>query len=142
MIGAVERGAPAVERIAVLVVDDEPAILDLLKDMLSERAFEVWIAKSHRQALKILAARPANFGLLVADINLGLGGTGFDIAHVARRANPSISVVYISGSVKRIDWAAIAGAVLFPKPFNVSDLGDLVDAMTKSNSSGRCIAAA
>ena len=48
-------------------------------------------------AYRELERAPESFAVLVADLNLGRGATGFDVARQARFRNPEIAVVYISG---------------------------------------------
>ncbi len=61
----------------ILVVDDDPAILRLLKDKLEGAGYEVWTAASGKQALEIMERRGMPH-LAVVDINMpGMNGLHF-----------------------------------------------------------------
>ena len=80
---------------SVLVVEDENDVLEIVREALERRGLEVRTADSDRSAFSILEAEPRSFDVLVADINLGEGVTGFDIARRARQLQPDLQVVYI-----------------------------------------------
>jgi DNA-binding response OmpR family regulator len=61
----------------ILVVDDDPAILRLLKDKLEGAGYEVWTAASGHQALEVIERRGMPH-LAVVDINMpGMNGLRF-----------------------------------------------------------------
>ncbi len=61
---------------AVLVVDDEEDVSDLIREILVRDGFEVTVANSAEAALDLLAGQ--DFALILTDLNMpGLGGRGF-----------------------------------------------------------------
>ncbi|SDI19288.1 hybrid sensor histidine kinase/response regulator [Alloyangia pacifica] len=75
---------------AVLVVDDEEDVSDLIREILLRDGFEVTVANSAETALDLLAGQ--DFALILTDLNMpGLGGRGFyerllrDLPAMARR---------------------------------------------------------
>jgi len=59
------------------------------------------------------------FAALIVDINLGRGTTGFDVARYARRLNPSLPVIYVTGGLPRsVAVYGVPGGALVPKPFD------------------------
>jgi len=56
--------------IRVLVVDDEPAVLRLLKAMLDPQQYDVTTAPGGRQALELCLAPDAQFDALVTDVTM------------------------------------------------------------------------
>jgi len=67
--------APASQRGAVLVIDDEPNVGELIAQILKKDGYEVVLASSAEDALKRL---PGAFDLILSDLNMpGLGGRAF-----------------------------------------------------------------
>lgn len=109
----------------VLLVEDEPLVAELVRETLEDEGLDVCALYSGREALGRLAAEPRSFQVLVTDINLGEGVTGFDVAAAARAANPDVQVVYVTGLPSNI-YAAEVEALMFPKPFHPVELASQV----------------
>lgn len=109
---------------AVLLVEDEADIRDLLESAFEEHGLPVRSAGADRAAYAILEKEARSFSLLVTDINLGEGTTGFDVAREARRLNPDIKVIYISGEVDRPGAFGVDGGEMVCKPFTPTELVD------------------
>lgn len=109
----------------VLLVEDEPLIAELIQSALEEVDLTLCVALSPKVAVAELEAEPRCFAALATDINLGDSLTGFDLARRARELNADVKVVYITGLPSNI-YAAEESALMFPKPFDVSDLADQV----------------
>lgn len=70
---AEDRQAPATGR--VLVVDDEPEVAELIREILGKEGFAVDSAESGEAALSALRAQP--YTLILTDLNMpGMGGRG------------------------------------------------------------------
>jgi DNA-binding response OmpR family regulator len=110
----------------VLVVEDEPAVADLVEDALLEAGFSVTVAHDDRTAFRTLEREPRNFAVIVTDINLGAGVTGFDIARRARSLNDEIKVVYISGQGPHSDQFSVEAALMIDKPFRPRELAEQI----------------
>jgi DNA-binding response OmpR family regulator len=108
---------------SALVVDDEPALLSLLEDVLVDAGFETTCFGRGAPALDALAQR--RFDLLVVDI--GLPDTnGMRICEVARqRYGDEIAILIITADNRkeRCITAFELGADDFvPKPFDLDEL--------------------
>ena len=114
---------------AVLVVEDEPDVLEIVQDALERRGVDVRTALSDTDAFAQLEAEARAFDLLIADINLGEGVTGFDVARRARLLNPDLKVVYITGHAAHLDKFGVPDSVMFPKPFYADELAERVCGM-------------
>lgn len=110
----------------VLVVEDEAEVLAVVQDALERRGVTVRTAETDEHAYAILEAEARSFQLLIADINLGVGTTGFDVARRARQLHPDLQVVYITGHAAHLDRFGVPDAVMFPKPFYPEELADEV----------------
>ena len=118
----------------VLVVEDEADVLEVVHDALKRKGLEVRTALSDRQAFSLLEGEARSFEILIADINLGEGVTGFDVARHARQLNPDLKVIYITGHAAHLDRFGVPDAVMFPKPFYPDELADRVVAMIEDPS--------
>jgi CheY-like chemotaxis protein len=110
-------------RPAVLVVEDEPRICELIAEILRPEGFEPVCANSDNEALDLLRARQP-FACLVVDVNLREGLTGFDVARFARSLTPNLPVVFTSGEASRasFDIHAVDGSLFLAKPFTAEDM--------------------
>jgi len=108
----------------ILLVEDEADVRELIEDALAERGLEVRSAATDRAAYQILESEAAAYALLIADINLGEGTTGFDVARRARQLNSGLKVIYITGHAAHLSRFGVEGGEMFPKPFRPAELAD------------------
>jgi len=89
--------APAPQSPRVLIVDDEPSLLEVIGDAVGPRGMgcRVVSASSVAQAKRILASQPIE--LLVADLNLP-DGDGMSLLPALRQPHPGASAIVITGS--------------------------------------------
>jgi two-component system, cell cycle response regulator CpdR len=100
----------------VLAVDDEPLMLDVTAEMLTDLGCEVVTASDAEEALEKLATN-SRIEILVTDINMP-GVNGCELAERAVRIYRGLKVIVVSG-------LQIDGCVGFPllkKPFSQLDL--------------------
>jgi DNA-binding response OmpR family regulator len=119
-------------RPAVLIVDDEPAMLELVRDVL-DRTIDCRLisAGSIHEAKRILDEQPVQVVLL--DVNLP-DGDGMSLLPVIREKHPTAQSVVITGqpSLDGAIGAIRAGVSDFlPKPFAADDLRGRVDRAIK-----------
>ena len=108
----------------ILLVEDEADIRELIEDAFAERGLELHSAASDRVAYEILEVEAGAYDLLIADINLGEGTTGFDVARRARQLNGALRVIYITGHAAHLSRFGVDGGEMFPKPFRPAELVD------------------
>ena len=80
----------------VLLINDDPLVRQTLMDTLAEEGIEVDGLANAEDALVLLGAGQVP-DVLVADIDLGAGLNGLDLAAIARERHPAVEVVLISG---------------------------------------------
>jgi DNA-binding response OmpR family regulator len=107
----------------VLVVEDESQICELLSDMLQADGFEPHCVQTDRGAYQALQHDRA-FACMVVDVNLGSGTTGYDVARYARRIDPALPVIYVSGQTSPGSFNAngVPGSLFVAKPFTAEEL--------------------
>ncbi len=126
-------GVRSVERLRVVVVDDDDAVRGLAKEMLEEMGHEVVEAASGRSALKFLK-EGGQCDLLLVDFAMPLMN-GSECATEARKVCPDLSILFMTGYVdndalKR--WSEL-GVRTLNKPFQYADLAEAVHQAGKSS---------
>jgi len=126
--------APAKDKLSVLVVEDEKAIRDLLKFVLSNRYELEFHSVDSAQALKEFMATPKFKDIHIAFVDNSLegegshNGTGHASIPEMLKANPRLGVIAMSGSSERRTQAEEEFKVPFlPKPFYPQEAVGLVE---------------
>lgn len=83
----------------VLLIDDDALVRETLAETLACEGIEVDGLASAEDALILLGAGQVP-DVLVADVDLGAGLSGVDLADIARERHPDVEVVLISGSTR------------------------------------------
>ena len=110
---------------SILVVDDDPSVLEMLHDALDLWGFDVFLANNGREGLNVLARQKVDGILLDMDMPVMDGQTMLD---ELRWLGYPIPVVIMSGSVKgpALRQLVKEGAQGFmSKPFSLSFLRDV-----------------
>ena len=108
----------------ILVIDDEPAIADLVCDVLEDDGYELVCTTCGHDAL-VRLDREGAFDAVITDINLGGKIDGIEVAKRAREAKPDATIIYTSGAAaKRVAYEGIRGAAFIPKPFKASEISN------------------
>ncbi|GAA0302980.1 response regulator [Sphingomonas oligophenolica] len=104
--------------IRILLAEDEQVIALTLEDALVDGGYAVSVASTGEDALSRLAVGAAELSGLITDIRLGGTMDGWEIARMARQANPTIAVVYMTGD-SAADYSAqgVPDSLILQKPF-------------------------
>lgn len=109
--------------VTILLVEDEPLVRELSRDMLERQGYRVILAADAPEAERI-GARPVGFDLLITDAVMP-GMTGPELAKRLRASRPDLKVLYIAGYAEpaiRHDDMAVAGSAQIDKPFSADAL--------------------
>ncbi|HKC60564.1 MAG TPA: response regulator, partial [Myxococcales bacterium] len=79
---------------SILIVDDEPVVLDVLKRLLEEEGREIALAGSPDEAMRIAERGPLDVALI--DKNLQ-GASGLDLSRKLKALQPELEVILITG---------------------------------------------
>ena len=118
---APSRGTRA--RPNILVVDDDTATQDLLREILSEEGCRVVTSGSGEEALKV--GERESFDLIISDLNLGPELDGLDVLRSYKSSHPESEVILITafGSLENAIEAVKAGAFDYiSKPFKIDEV--------------------
>jgi signal transduction histidine kinase len=109
----------------ILVVDDEEAVRELLRDLLESEGFRVYLAPGGREALNLFAAQ--RFDGIFTDVGMP-GMSGWELAQAIRQRNQRIPIAVITGwgeavgsdeqREARVDWVVT-------KPFRAERISEL-----------------
>lgn len=98
---------------SLLLVDDEPALLELLKKFLERNGHTVRTCADPSDALELVQAAPGGFDLVVSDLTLA-GMTGEEMIERMRASSPGLPAIIASGYPYR---PYLAGVEFLQKPF-------------------------
>ena len=109
------------EKIAVLVVEDEPITRMDVVEQLEEGGFKVFEASDADRAIKILETNPA-IRILFTDIDMPGSMDGLKLAAAVRDRWPPIRIVVASG-LRKVNMDALPdNSRFFSKPYNVNEI--------------------
>jgi CheY-like chemotaxis protein len=112
----------------VLVVEDQPMLRTLTRELLAEAGYRVLDAENGDAALRIAGGHPGPIDLLVTDVVMP-GMTGPELARQLGASRPFMRVVYCSGYTEDAlmrSGRVGPGSAFLPKPFAPADLERVV----------------
>ena len=117
--------------VRILIVDDEAAIIGLLKTLLEASSFEVDVAKSAAEAKSRL--RESNFDLVITDMRMEAPLAGYEVVRAARQMHPSPATVILTAfPIPSSEWRASGADGLLVKGADMLDLPNkLRDILTR-----------
>ena len=130
---AVDAGAPAVEskpleianredKVRVLVVDDETAVREVLREALEAEGCEVIVAESGEIALKLYDAAAGKLDVVFTDIGMP-EMSGWELASEIRKRSETVALAIVSGWADAISCdarQAIKADWVVSKPFDIA----------------------
>jgi PAS domain S-box-containing protein len=105
---------------AILIVEDDVALLDVISTMLKSSGYRVHTASTEAAAIEIAMKHPGTLDLLVSDVVMK-GTSGPELADKLRLLQPEMKVLYMSGYVgdKLSDYGPLE---VLEKPFAKNEL--------------------
>ena len=115
---------------SILLLEDEPAVLDLIGRLLADHGHRVHRASSGVEAMQIWTEHAADIKLLLTDIRMPHGMSGYDVAGNLLALNPALKVILMSGypsESPQLEQILRRGAVFLSKPCPPTTLNDAVE---------------
>ena len=124
----------------VLCIDDEPALVELLRDQLMTLGYRVTAHRSPVAALSDFRARPQDFDVLLTDLTMP-AMSGADLAEEIVKVRPDLPIVITTGYGHVMTEERSKGLGLRPllyKPFTMATLGEAIqDALASAKKGGQ-----
>ena len=112
----------------ILVVDDEPEIRKLVSAMLSGSGYNIMLADTGEQAIKLFRKQIKAIDLLLTDV-VAPGMAGPTLADQLTELKPDLRVLFMSGYDNRQvvqKYVVEKGYLLLTKPFTMQQLEEKV----------------
>ncbi|MDB6072060.1 MAG: multi-sensor hybrid histidine kinase [Verrucomicrobiales bacterium] len=122
-------GKPAKTGLTVLLVEDEPAVRTILRQLLIHCGCTVLEAQDAPSALTLWETEKARIHLLITDIVMPGGMTGHELAARLTDERPDLKVIYSSGysaSLFQEGQDLVPGRNFLPKPYDASSVVTLI----------------
>lgn len=119
----------------ILVVDDEPALVEMMEEMLHRLGYQVTACNSSPEALEMIRRQPYRFDLVVTDQTMPKL-TGLELAREALALNPRLPVILCSGFNKQPEDREVAATgivAMLNKPVAFNELARAVEKSIKRN---------
>lgn len=115
-------------RYKILVVDDEPAIVEVLQQILVSEGFEVDATSNATEALRLIMSE--DYAIVLLDIRLP-GMSGIELYQHLNNRNKSLAqkIIFVTGDVLNqdiMDFFSQNKAVYVTKPFNTEEVKNKV----------------
>jgi PAS domain S-box-containing protein len=112
----------------ILVVEDEPAILDMIRQMLEILGYTVLAAPAPRDAIRMAQEHPSDIDLLLTDIVMP-EMNGRELVEQIQTFYPDIKYIFMSGYPANVitgQGAVDSDAHFLQKPFDIQNLADKI----------------
>jgi Response regulator containing CheY-like receiver, AAA-type ATPase, and DNA-binding domains len=106
-------------KLNVLVIDDEPFILEYVRKVLYQAGYGTFIAENGDEGVAIFEERRAEIDLILTDIVMP-DIDGFEVAARIQRLDPAVPILFTTGAVPEDDPHMLSlanGGFLLRKPF-------------------------
>lgn len=121
----------------ILVIDDEPTALDLLRRILEMNGYEVTVAKNGQEGVELFEQHPCD--LVITDMVMPIKD-GLQTILDLRLEAPELPVIAISGggTISKERYLAVAGyldrVITIAKPFAIEQIIEAVEKLLHEQS--------
>ncbi|MCE9612992.1 MAG: response regulator [Lentisphaerae bacterium] len=119
---------PAVKPDHILIVDDEPAVLELVGTMLGRKGYQTTTCASATDAIAQIQRAPGFFDILLTDLSMP-GKSGIDLLHEITAADDSIVKIVMTGFATvdtAVDCLREGAYDFIQKPIRLGELTALI----------------
>lgn len=118
----------------VLIVEDEPAVLDVASEIFESLGYDVLSATDANSALDVLRNDGIAIDVLFSDVVMPHGMDGFELARETQKLRPDIKILLASGYPMSTLPALklVEGASFISKPYRWTELADKLRDLRKA----------
>ena len=124
----------------ILIVEDEPVLRDMAREILEECGYQILEASSGKEALEVWNRQGSRIDLLLTDMVMPGGVSGVDLAEQLQAGQPRLRVVFTSGyAAHEVNREVLdkTHARFLPKPYAHDELARTVrECLDKSGGAG------
>ncbi|MBF0273132.1 MAG: PAS domain-containing protein [Magnetococcales bacterium] len=117
----------------LLVVDDEPQLLLIYRELLSRLGYEVITENGAQEALRTFATNPERFSALITDYSMPQM-TGVEMAHQVKAIRPDVPILLCTGlgsDTFQTEDQDTAIDVILHKPISIGHFSEVLDTLIK-----------
>jgi len=121
----------------ILIVEDEPVLREMARDILAECGYKIIEASSGKDALAVWSRRTGKIDLLLTDMVMPEGLSGMDLAEKLLAGQPHLKIIFTSGYTANEvspEMLAKTNARFLQKPYTHADLAKTVRDCLDKNS--------
>lgn len=124
------------QKAKILLIDDEPLVLDMYEHVLQSAGHEVLTAGNSFEAIKIIREQPID--MIISDVRLH-PFDGFEIMERAQELHPQLPVILMTGSPRPGDEERLRGrnTVYLIKPISLQMLEEIVNELLRQSQASR-----
>jgi CheY-like chemotaxis protein len=124
----------------VMIVEDEPILREMARDILEECGYQIIEASSGKEALEVWKRHASKIDLLLTDMVMPGGISGVDLAERLQASQPQLRIVFTSGyAANEVNREVLdkTHARFLPKPYTHDELAQTVrECLDKSGGDG------
>ncbi|MGA3284002.1 MAG: response regulator [Verrucomicrobiota bacterium] len=110
----------------ILLVEDDADVRMVMRGELEASGYQIWEAADGLEALNVWKTNASQIDLLLTDIVMPGGLTGWDLADRLREERPNLKVVLVSGYNPDRSGKKRPQSLILPKPFSLESLIETV----------------
>lgn len=104
---------------SVLIVDDEPIMVGIVRDFLVPRGYTVFEATDGNMGLEVFKEKRPD--IVILDIKMP-GIDGVKLKNLIREIDCNVRIIMTSGHVETIESCMNSGEIFLKKPFHIKEL--------------------
>ncbi|MFO1475348.1 MAG: response regulator [Verrucomicrobiota bacterium] len=112
----------------ILIVEDEPGLREIVQEVMREYKYNVTVAASGAEALRLWDQAGGKFDLVLTDMIMPGGMTGMELVENLKKRKSDLRVIYTSGYSDELTGKDLRrdDMIFLPKPYLPSQLARLV----------------
>lgn len=113
-------------REGILLVEDDADVRLMVRGLLEASGYQVWEAADGREALNVWKTAASQIDLLLTDLIMPGGLTGWELADKIRAQRPDLKVILMSGYGPDQTGTIQLHSYILQKPFTLENLTEIV----------------